>query len=242
MLGSVLASGRGEAVLDKLLDLIVGAKSGALSGVLIVAGALVTVSSGNGVTTATGEHPAPSVEASAEPELPRVWDIDDAEPPEPVAEAARDEDPRAAERAPSSCAESASSEARAQVQTAFARYHAALQQLRREHTSSRAAETLTKADAMLREIAEKADGLLSEMGGCEGQVGERAAAAMETVYNLAKSAATAAPTPKPAEKAKPKPTAKPKATPKPSRTPSCDDRIHDNKLKCGGRGGRPERR
>ncbi|MBI2325255.1 MAG: hypothetical protein HYU87_09895 [Chloroflexi bacterium] len=71
-------------------------------------------------------------------------------------------------------------------------------------------------------------------------VAGRAAAAMETVVNLAKTTATATPAPKPTERSKPtpKPTAKPKvalsptakATPKPARTPSCDDRLYANKL------------
>jgi outer membrane biosynthesis protein TonB len=65
------------------------------------------------------------------------------------------------------------------------------------------------------------------------RVAERALAAMETVYNLAKSAADATPTPKPTPKTteKPKAAEKPKATPKPARTPSCDDRLYENKRK-----------
>ena len=86
---------------------------------------------------------------------------------------------------------------------------------------------------MLREIADEADGALTEMCDDEnaGMVADRAVSAMETVVNLSKTAATVTPAPKPTQKATPKPTTKPKVTPKPTRTPSCDDRLYANKLK-----------
>jgi len=186
---------------------------------------------------------------------------------------------------PASCADEvhARNEARQEVQAAFTKYHTAIEQLRGEHPTARAADTLKKADTMLREIREKSDRILSEMGACPDpepeamakpapkdkdnddedrdendndendhndkdkdhkgkdeagahaqltviaatrvdadpltmrQVAERAVAAMETVFNLAKSAATATPaptaTPTPRLTEKPKPTERAKVTP-----------------------------
>lgn len=256
-------------MLEKLLELILGAKSGALSGVLIVAGAVVTVTGGNGVTTITVEHPSPSPIALAPPQpAPSPLEkADPSKPPQVPPEGSKEREQRRVSSPPAeSCDDEAHarSAARQKVQAAFSKYHAALEQLRKERNSSRAAETLKKADALLREIAEKADRILKELGRCphhddedrdededdaqdedrdendEGetvsaasrveadsltmqQVAERAVAAMETVYNLAKGAAEATPTPKPTEKPRPR------ATPKPSRTPGCDDRIHASK-------------
>ncbi len=53
---------------EKLLELLLSAKTGAISGVLILSGALVSVTSGNGVTTITIEQtPTPTVTATASP-------------------------------------------------------------------------------------------------------------------------------------------------------------------------------
>jgi hypothetical protein len=86
---------------------------------------------------------------------------------------------------------------------------------------------------MLREIADKADRALAEMCDDVALVADRAIAAMETVVNLARTAADATPRPRPTEKARatPKPTERPRSAAKPSRTPSCDDRLYESKLK-----------
>ena len=182
---------------------------------LIAAGAAVTVTSG-GVAIVRAEQPSPSqtVEIS-EPTRPPLAI---AAPPKPSEEDEREQRPEpetkrpAAAPAPATCVD-ARDEARKAVQAGYARFHAAVEQLRGE----RAADTIARADAMLREIAEKADRALGEMGGCGdlAQVAERAVAAMETVFNVTKSAAT----PKPTER--PRPTEKPK----PKKTPSCDERV-----------------
>ncbi len=236
---------------EKLLEIILGAKSGALGGLLILAGAVVTVTSGNGVTTVTIEHPSPPpmVETSAKLTPSPLESAGPSTPPKRDEGEKRDEGDKrpATAPAPASCEAEirARNDARQKVQASFAKYHAALEQLRGEHPAARAAETLKKADAMLREIAEKAQRILGEMGACpdpqrenvrknpkddddededEGepqtrarvtvvastrvdadpltmqQVAERAVAAMETVFNLAKSAATATPPPTPTEK------------------------------------------
>src|SRR6266508_5083507 len=50
----------GGSVFAKLLGVVVAAKSGALSGVLIVAGAVVTVTAGGGMTDRTFDEPSPT--------------------------------------------------------------------------------------------------------------------------------------------------------------------------------------
>ncbi len=262
----------------KLIEIILGAKSGALSGVLIVAGAVVTVSSGNGVTTVTIEHPSPSpaVETSAEPKASPFEDVDPADEAEDREDEERQEKERAGAPTPESCADEAKARAEAvqKVHDGFTKFHTQIAQLRSQRKTERALETLKKADELIKEIAEKAERVLHEMGRCRDemkdrdgdededrdedddddaaaqtslvastaghvdadassmqQVAERAVAAMETVYNLSKSAAEATPTPKPTPKATPKPTERSKtekarATAKPTRTPSCDDKIY----------------
>lgn len=228
---------------EKLLEILVAAKSGALSGVLIVAGAVVTVTAGGGVTTVTLDEPSPtpSLEAPAAVE-PEPLETEEEDPDE-TADEPRERDgreERLARGPDASCqdGEAARTEARERVASAFVQYRNALDELREQHRSARAVETLTKAETMLREIADKTDLILAELSECgRSHVADRAIAAMETVVNLAKSAATA--TPKPTEKAKatPKPTQKakvtekPKATSKQARTPSCDDKLYANKLK-----------
>lgn len=134
--------------------------------------------------------------------------------------------------APLSCAvETATRDvAYARVEAAFVRLRSALEDLR----GTRPPATVAQAADMLRMTAERAEKVIAEIGQCrEGdasepverdgedmdQVAERAVAAMETVYNLAKDAVLVAPaTPKPPEKGK--------AAPAPSKTPSCDDRAY----------------
>jgi hypothetical protein len=226
-------------VLEKLLEILVAAKAGALSGVLLVAGTLVTVTAGGGVTIVELEDHAsssPSLEVPIEAPDDDA-DEEDEEEPEATPPAGK---PVALkpETSCSTAAETARTEARERLSSAFVTYRNALDELRASHRSERAKETLERAEAMLREIADKADRALAEMCDDVAVVADRAIAAMETVVNLARTAAEATPTPKPTEKAKPKatkPTEKPrspaKATAKPSRTPSCDDRLYESKLK-----------
>lgn len=255
----------------KLIEILLGAKSGALSGVLIVAGAVVTVSGGNGVTTVTIEHPSPSpaVETSAEPKPSPLENADTAK----REEKRHEEKERTTAPTPESCADEAKARADAlqKVHEGFTKFHTQIEQLRSERRTDRGLETLKKADELLKEIADKADRVLHEMGRCPDedrdedmdedrdgeeaddddaqaqttsivsaaghveadassmqQVAERAVAAMETVYNLAKSAAEATPSPKPTPRAteKPKAAEKPRATAKPAKTPSCDDKVY----------------
>lgn len=235
---------------DKLLEIVLAAKSGALSGVLIVAGAVVTVTAGGGVTTVAIEPRSPTVSVEAPADLQPLEeadeDGDEADEPEDTDEperVAREERPE--RNADTTCAvdDGQRLEARERVASAFVAARDAIEQLRGTLRSAHAVETLKNADAMLREIADKADRALTDMCADEnvGMIADRAVAAMETVVNLSKTAATVTPTPKATQKPKatPKPTEKPKAaakptakpTPKPARTPSCDDKLYANKLK-----------
>ena len=229
---------------EKLLGVVVAAKSGALSGVLIVAGAVVTVTAGGGLTDMAFDEPSPTpaIEEPADemllPDEESGQDDEDEDGTEPG-----DREERA-DPSPETCVEQVAlrNDARQKVQAAFVKYHVELEHLRSAHAGPRVTDTLTKADAMLGEIAAKVDRALEEPGVCDEQVVERAVAAMETIHNLAKSAAeTSEATPKPRPTEKPKATEKPKtvekakatpkATPKPARTPSCDDRLYENKKK-----------
>lgn len=224
-------------MLEKLLVVLLSGAVVAVSGVSVAASVAQTQPS--------PEPSAPTAAAIDEPAVPAVGvhvpDEDDATD--------TDERPGDARRgravrtpAPPSCATElqARTDAHQKVAAAFARLQGALEELR----GVRPAATLTQAAEMLRQIAEKADRAITEIGECRegdvsepvdqdgedlGQVGDRAVAAMETVYNLAKSAALAPPPPTALEK--PKATSKPtpKATSKPAKTPSCDDRIYEAK-------------
>jgi hypothetical protein len=248
-------------VFEKLIEIILGAKSGALSGVLILAGAVVTVTSGNGVTTVTIEHPSPSPAALVSAK-PTPSPLEDAKPTKEHQDKDGEEKEPAKAPTPESCADEAKARAGAlqKVHDGFTKFHTQIEQLRSERKTERGLDTLKKADELIKEIADKAERVLHEMGRCRDQdreededteepeattssfdeadassmqqVAERAVAAMETVYNLAKSAAEATPSPKPTPKVTPKPaekakaTEKARATAKPTRTPSCDDKVY----------------
>lgn len=233
---------------EKLLEVVLGAKSAAISGVIVVAGAVMTVGGASGVTAVTVEEPplSPAARTAAAP-VPSPLAL--VEVPTPATQRDAEGEPRAAVGTPDPCEDEADArgEAREKVRSAFATYDAALEQLRAQRAASRLALTLERADAMLGDIAEKADALIAEMAECARPVAERAVAAMETVYNLARGATAATPQPtakplippggpvvlpaRPTPKAtqKPRLTDRPKATPKPTRTPGCDDRVHTSK-------------
>lgn len=226
---------------EKLLEVVLGAKSAAISGVIVVAGAVMTVGGASGVTAVTVEEPplSPAARTAAAPvpsplALVRV--------PTPATQRDGESPPRAAVGTPDPCEDEADArgEAREKVRTAYATYDAALEQLRAQRAAARIALTLERADAMLGDIAEKADALIAEMAECARPVAESAVAAMETVYNLARGAAAATPQPtarplippaRPTPKAtqKPQRADRPKATAKPTRTPGCDDRVNTSK-------------
>lgn len=196
-------------MLDKLLALVLGAKSGALPGILILAGTVATVATGTGVTTVTAAplSPPPSAAASGTPTSSPLG-----RPPSPTPSARGEEQAPApsASRVPVSCADllRARDAARQAVQAAYARVRGQLERLRAVRPGARTAETTGTAGSMVEEIRAKTDQLLGD-GQCgadrEG-VADRAIAAMETVFELAKSAASATPSPAP----KPKPTARAK--------------------------------
>lgn len=222
---------------EKLLELVLAAKSGALSGAILVAGTLVTVTAGGGVTTITIDHPdTPAAlerpaEAGPEPDDHDRAPADEADEVED--EDGEDDGDAVAAKPERSCAvaDDVRTQARERVASALVQMRATLEELRGSHRGERAAKALDQADEMLRELADKADRALAEM--CEDVqvVADRAVSAMETVVSLARQAATVTPTPKPTDR--PKATAKPtvKPTPKPSRTPSCDDRLYATKQK-----------
>lgn len=203
---------------------------------LIVAGAVVTVTAGGGITAVTIDPPSPtaSIELPAEPLVAADEDGEDADDPEDEdtdepERVAREERP--GRNADTTCAvdDGQRLEARERVASAFVAARDAIEQLRGTLRGAHAVETLNNADAMIREIADKADRALADMCADEnvGMIADRAVAAMETVVNLSKTAATVTPTPKATQK----PKATPKPTEKPKRTPSCDDRLYANKLK-----------
>lgn len=223
---------------EKLLDLVLAAKSGALSGAILVAGTLVTVTAGGGVTTITIDHPdTPAAlerpaETGPEPDDEDEEPADEAEDDENDEDDDEDGDEPVALKPERTCdvTEDVRTQARERVASALVQMRATIDELRAAHRAERAAKALDQADEMLRELADKADRALEEMCGDVQAVADRAVSAMETVVSLARQAATVTPSPKPTEKprATPKPTAKPTA--KPSRTPSCDDRLYATKL------------
>lgn len=202
-------------MLGKLLELLVGAKAGAATGVLLLAGALVGVTSANGVTTIVLDEATPTPTASASPSAsptPTPTAAPSGSPtPSPSASASPTPSPDVSGE-PASCAAAdaqASADARQRVQSAFSTYHVALEQLR-SGAHGRLSDALRKADAMLRAIDRKADETIRELACPEtaaspasgtaldqmNEVADRAVAAMQTVYNAAQALASGA-TPSP---------------------------------------------
>lgn len=240
----------------KLLAIVLAAKSGALSGVLLVAGVAVSMTASSvGATLVVADQPspAPSVEVTAG--LPPATDDETAvvAPARPheedvtVDRGLRSQRTKSVSAPACEVADAERAEARERVAAAFAHFRDALDELRHDQRAARAGEALTEAEQMLRDVGEKTDRALAEL--CEDEsvstVTDRAITAMETIANLATSAATATPIPKPAARPTPKPptpkpvakqaakpaqqpvAAKPQWTPKP---PRCDDKLYANKL------------
>jgi hypothetical protein len=238
-------------VFGKILELILSAKSSAVSGVLILAGgAVVSASSGAGVTGFDLEEtdPTPIVEV-VEPEESPLDELLDDEVEEP------DDD----EVLPPTAADcddegTARGQARERIETAFKKYDAGLDVLRTKLDGKGSAQTyaaIDSADALLAEIREQAIGALADMGLCDTEelgaaqgavafafrggaaalheVAERAIEAMEVVYDLARSTVMAelerlkpTPTPKPKKTEAPKKSERPKAT----KAPRCEDAMY----------------
>ncbi|MGH2378984.1 MAG: hypothetical protein ACRDGT_10975 [Candidatus Limnocylindria bacterium] len=222
-------------MLAKLAEIVLSAKSSAVSGVLILAGgAVVSASAGAGTTgfTAQDAEPAAIVNVAQPASQPLGDDLVvvelAAEEPEadlPLVSEAECEDER-----------SARAEARERIEAAFKKYDAGLESLRADlggKGSAATYEAIDSADALLEEIRTQALGALDEMGLCQAdlaarvegavafafsggaaallEVSDRAIAAMELVYDLARSTVLTE-----LERLRPTPTPKPKATPKSS--------------------------
>ncbi len=239
-------------MLGNLAGILLSAKASAVSGALILAGgAVVSASTGAGMTGLMRNDPevTPIVNVVEPEESPLdefvfepVSDEPEAETEEivPVSEVDCDDE------------QAARTEARGRIDAAFKKYDGEIDKLREElggKGSAAVYESIENADALLAEIHTQALGALEEMGLClpEGaaqgavafslsygalallEVSDRAIAAMETVYNLARSTVLQElerlkPTPTP----KAKKTERPKATEKPNHTkaPRCDDAMY----------------
>ncbi len=133
-------------MLERLLSLLIHAKGGAISGVLLLGatGALVSVSAQNGVTTISQASPSPSPSAS----LARLAPAS----PKPLAPSSPTllTSPTQAD----ACTDQAKALALQvqRVESAFRGFHADLVKLR----GQRAAATLEKADATLKQIRQAA--------------------------------------------------------------------------------------
>ena len=218
-------------MLEKLLELFVSAKAGAVSGAIILAGgAIVSASTSAGVATVAMQDPTPT---------PIVQPLEGSEPFE--FEVTLDEPTEGAEEtqappADPGCGDDAAArqEARQRVHETFTKYHTALGQLRSElggRGSAKAHAAIEQADALLKEIRTHADRAIVEMrcgraadvdevlvqaaalalrgdAASMHEVADRAQGAMETVYNLARATVLAE-----IEALRPKPTAKPTAKP-----------------------------
>lgn len=159
-------------MLDKIIELILSAKAGAVSGVIILAGgALVTATTGSGVTTVTIQHPSNSP-------IVEIIDTDPAE--EEAGEPAKTPKPKAekpkAETKPvvdnTDCNEEAHArnEARQKVQDAFSKYHGQLVDLKQSmggRTTAKATDAIVQADGLLKEIRQQAVDVIQSMGTCD---------------------------------------------------------------------------
>lgn len=179
---------------EKLLELLLATKTGAISGVLFLAGALVTVTSGNGVTTITLEQatPTPTVTATATPTATPVPTRTATASPVPTLT------PSPTSTTPTSCAADAQAraDARQRVRDAFVQDHAALTALR-GGGHGRMSEALSQADTMLKEIAKTADETLRGLECTEAKQHEDENDGSEDEDADERSTASPSPTPTP---------------------------------------------
>jgi len=147
-------------MLGKLLSLLLHAKSGAISGLLLLGatGALVSVSTQNGVTTITitEASPSPSASASASASPSARPTATHSASPSPSASPSASRSPFAL--SPSSSSSACTDEAKAlafqvqRVNTAFKGFHTDLMKLR----GQRSVADIEKADVMLKSIRQAA--------------------------------------------------------------------------------------
>lgn len=241
----------------KLASILLSAKASAVSGALILAGgAVVSASTGAGMTGFQRNDPdvTPIVNVVEPEESPFDEFVAEPEGDEPAVE----EEIAPVTEADCEDEQSARAEARSRIDAAFKKYDKALDKLAADLNgkgSPAVYEALANADALLTEIHTQAISALEEMGLCEAdlaarvdgavafsfsggalalrEVSERTIAAMETVYNLARSTVLQelerlkpTPSPKPKKTEAPKKTEKARQTEKPSKSPRCDDAMY----------------
>lgn len=215
-----------------LAGIFLSAKASAVAGVMILAGgAVVSASAGAGMTGLMQQPtPTPIVQVVVDENVGDVDQVDEGEEP------AEREPEEVADLPEVDCDEegTARDAARQRIDEAFAQYDAGLDELRTKLAGKGSAATyaaIDSSDALLIEIRTQADAALAEVGLCiadvasvgaiafQGagalalvEVSDRAIAAMETVYNLARSAVMA-------ELERLAPKATPKPTPKKTESP-----------------------
>lgn len=142
---------------EKLLELLLTAKAGAISGVLILAGALVSVSTSNGVTTITIDQPTPTPTATATA-TPTPTPTATPAATETVSPTPTPSATASPEETETSCAANAQALAAAvqSVREAYVQDHTGLMKLRGGE-EGRFNGSLHQADQMLREIVKKTD-------------------------------------------------------------------------------------
>lgn len=164
-------------MLDRLLDLIVHAKAGTISGVLLVSmtGALVTATTQSGVTTITftQETPSPSPSASASPSVsPTPTSTSSASPspspsPSPSASPSPSSSPSSSPTPGNGCEQQARAAADAvhRVDRAFEQYKGALEHLR-DRDDKRVRDTVAAADTLLKQIRQAAVKAIHDANTC----------------------------------------------------------------------------
>jgi len=182
-------------VFAKLLGALFGAKATAVSAALILAGALVTGTSGDAEPVLENDDPAPAPALGAS--LPTVV-------PAPARAAEPSGRPEASP-APSTAAASCAADAQTRdaalrtIGATLASSRAALDRLNSERDGARSGETLDRADTMLVNVDRAAEDLVSKVGACAAdvrEVSDRAVHAMEMIVDLARSATAPTPTPR----------------------------------------------
>ena len=188
-------------MLARLLGAAFGGKATVASGVLLLAGALIT-NTGAGPEASPGpEDQVPVVAAALLP----VAAPTPTRAPEPSRKAEVVPAPTAS---PAACVNDAQARdgALQALRGTLAASRAALERLGSQRSGSRATEALDRAGAMLANIDRTAEDLVSNAR-CAGdvrEVTERATHAMDMIVDLAKSATAPTPTPSPRVTARPK--------------------------------------
>jgi len=184
-------------VFVKLFGALFGAKTTAVSAALILAGALVTGTSGDAEPVLENDDPAPAPTLGAS--LLAVV-------PAPARAAGPSRSPEPSPSpAPSAAAASCVADAQTRdaalrtIGATLASSRAALDRLNSERDGARSGETLDRADTMLVNVDRAAEDLVSKVGACAAdvrEVSDRAVHAMEMIVDLARSATAPTPTPR----------------------------------------------